>query len=39
MSHIPINIFHILVVAPFLLYVAIVRGQLVPSSLVWELLS
>jgi len=30
MSHIPINIFHILVVAPFLLYVAIVRGQLVP---------
>ena len=26
----PINIFHILVVAPFLLYVAIVRGQLQP---------
>jgi hypothetical protein len=26
----PINIFHILVVAPFLLYVAIVRGQLMP---------
>ena len=26
----PINIFHIVVVAPFLLYVAIVRGQLMP---------
>ena len=26
----PINIFHIVVVAPFLLYVAIVRGQLQP---------
>jgi hypothetical protein len=30
MGHLPINIFHILVVAPFLLYVAIVRGQLQP---------
>ena len=30
MGHLPINIFHILVVAPFLLYVAIVRGQLMP---------
>ncbi len=29
-THIPINLFHILVVAPFFLYVAIVRGQLVP---------
>jgi hypothetical protein len=29
-SHIPINLFHILVVAPFFLYVAFVRGQLVP---------
>ncbi len=29
-SHIPINVFHILVVAPFFLYVAFVRGQLVP---------
>lgn len=27
-SHIPINIFHILVVAPFFMYVAYVRGQL-----------
>lgn len=26
----PINIFHIIVVVPFLLYVAIVRGQLMP---------
>ena len=30
MNHLPINIFHIVVVAPFLLYVAIVRGQLMP---------
>jgi threonine/homoserine/homoserine lactone efflux protein len=29
-SHLPINIFHILVVSPFFLYVAIVRGQLAP---------
>lgn len=29
-SHIPINLFHILLVAPFFLYVAFVRGQLVP---------
>lgn len=29
-SHIPINVFHILVVVPFFLYVAFVRGQLVP---------
>lgn len=29
-SHLPINLFHILVVAPFLLYVAFVRGQLMP---------
>ena len=29
-SHIPIALFHILVVAPFFLYVAIVRGQLMP---------
>jgi hypothetical protein len=29
-THIPINLFHILVVSPFFLYVAMVRGQLVP---------
>lgn len=29
-SHIPIALFHILLVAPFFLYVAIVRGQLMP---------
>ena len=29
-SHIPIALFHILFVAPFFLYVAIVRGQLMP---------
>lgn len=29
-SHIPIALFHILVVAPFFLYVAFVRGQLPP---------
>lgn len=29
-SHIPIALFHILIVAPFFLYVAIVRGQLMP---------
>ena len=29
-SHIPINLFHVLVVAPFFIYVAIMRGQLVP---------
>ena len=29
-SHIPIALFHILVVAPFFLYVAFVRGQLMP---------
>ncbi len=36
-SHIPINIFHILVVAPFFLYVAYVRGQL-PSWVFQSLL-
>ena len=29
-SHIPIALFHIFVVAPFFLYVAFVRGQLMP---------
>ncbi len=29
-SHIPIALFHLLIVAPFFLYVAIVRGQLMP---------
>lgn len=29
-SHIPINLFHIFAVVPFFLYVAFVRGQLVP---------
>jgi hypothetical protein len=29
-SHIPIALFHILLVAPFFLYVAFVRGQLMP---------
>jgi hypothetical protein len=29
-SHIPIALFHILVVAPFFLYVAFVRGQVMP---------
>lgn len=29
-SHLPINLFHILVVVPFFIYVAVVRGQLSP---------
>ena len=29
-SHIPINLFHLLVIAPFFIYVAFMRGQLVP---------
>ena len=29
-NHIPINLFHILAVGPFFLYVAMVRGQLMP---------
>lgn len=29
-EHIPINLFHILIVGPFFLYVAMVRGQLMP---------
>jgi len=29
-SHIAVNLFHIFAIAPFFLYVAIVRGQLVP---------
>jgi Na+/melibiose symporter-like transporter len=29
-SHIPIALFHVLVIAPFFLYVAFVRGQLMP---------
>ena len=29
-GHLPINLFHILVVVPFFIYVAVVRGQLSP---------
>jgi threonine/homoserine/homoserine lactone efflux protein len=29
-SHLPINLFHIFVVVPFFLYIAIVRGQIFP---------
>jgi len=29
-NHIPINLFHIFLVAPFFIYVAVVRGQLLP---------
>lgn len=29
-THIALNIFHIIIVAPFFIYVAIMRGQLVP---------